>query len=65
MVLIEGKKVASGEQVGIYKITESGPVIHFGLQPGKAPNRFLEINKPANGVDGAEWMIGRKKLAGK
>lgn len=65
LVLFEGKKVVAAESVGIYKMTESGPVIHFGLEPGKAPNKFLELNKPAKGVDGTEWMIGRKKLGGK
>lgn len=64
IVLLKGKKVLAGTQVGIYKMTESGPVIHFGLEPGKVPDRFLEMNKPAKGVDGAEWMIGRKKLRG-
>jgi murein DD-endopeptidase MepM/ murein hydrolase activator NlpD len=65
IVLIEGKKVTAAEQVGIYKFTETGPVVHFGLKPGQAPNQFLEINKPAKGNDGTEWMIGRKKLTGK
>jgi len=65
VVLSEGKKVIAAEAVGIYKMTELGPVINFGLEPGKVPNQFLEINKPTKGVDGAEWMIGRKKLGSK
>ncbi len=65
VVLLEGKKVIAAAQIGIYKKTELGPVIHFGLEPGRALNQFLEINKPAKGVDGTEWMIGRKKLEGK
>jgi hypothetical protein len=64
MVLSEGKKVVAAAQVGIYKMTERGPVVHFGLESGKAPHQFLELNKPAKGVDGTQWLIGRKKLGG-
>jgi uncharacterized protein (TIGR03067 family) len=64
-VLIDGKEVAAAPSHGIYEATESGLRIQFGLDGKPAPKRFLELNKPAKGVDGREWIISRKKLKDK
>jgi len=33
--------------------------IHVALEGRPVPRRFLELNKPINGVDGREWLVGR------
>lgn len=50
---------------GIYSATGSALTIHVGLESGRAPKQFLELNKPVKDVDGREWLVGRKKLQGK
>jgi uncharacterized protein (TIGR03067 family) len=50
---------------GIYEVTGASLRLHVGLDGGPAPKQFLEINKPIKGVDGAEWLVGRKKFQGK
>lgn len=39
--------------------------IHVALEGRPAPKRFLELNKPVEGVDGREWLVSRCKLQGK
>ncbi len=39
--------------------------IHVALEGRPVPKRFLEFNKPAEGVDGREWLVSRCKLQGK
>jgi uncharacterized protein (TIGR03067 family) len=39
--------------------------IHVALEGRPVPKRFLELNKPAKGVDGREWLVSRCKLQGK
>jgi uncharacterized protein (TIGR03067 family) len=39
--------------------------IHVALEGRPVPKRFLELNKPAEGVDGREWLVTRCKLQGK
>ncbi len=39
--------------------------IHLALEGKPVPKRFLELNKPVEGVDGREWLVGRYKLQGK
>jgi uncharacterized protein (TIGR03067 family) len=36
--------------------------IHVALGGKLVPKRFLELNKPAKGVDGCEWLVSRCKL---
>jgi uncharacterized protein (TIGR03067 family) len=38
--------------------------IHIALEGRPVPKRFLELNKPAEGVDGREWLVSRCKLQG-
>jgi uncharacterized protein (TIGR03067 family) len=49
---------------GIYTATDSSLIVHFGLEGGPAPKRFLELNAPVKGIDGHEWLVHRKKLNG-
>ena len=39
--------------------------IHIALEGRPAPRRFLEFNKPVEGVDGREFLVSRCKLEGK
>jgi len=39
--------------------------IHIALEGRPVPKRFLELNKPVEGVDGCEWLVGRCKIQGK
>ena len=50
---------------GIYAATADAWTIHVALAGKPAPRRFLELNKPAEGVDGGEWLVGRCKIQGK
>ena len=50
---------------GIYEATADGWTIHVALAGKPVPKRFLELNKPVEGVDGCEWLVGRCKIQGK
>ena len=50
---------------GIYEATGDAWTIHIALAGKPAPKRFLEFNKPVEGVDGCEWLVGRCKIQGK
>ena len=64
-----GKKQVVRE--GIYSCSHEGEAaadiltIHVALEGRPVPKRFLEFNKPVEGVDGHEWLVGRCKLQGK
>lgn len=47
---------------GIYEATADVLTIHIALEGKPVPKRFLELNKPVEGVDGCEWLVGRCKL---
>jgi uncharacterized protein (TIGR03067 family) len=47
---------------GIYAVEGASLRLHVALDGGPAPKQFLELNKPVEGVDGREWLVGRKKL---
>ena len=50
---------------GIYAATADAWTIHVALAGKPVPRRFLELNKPVEGVDGSEWLVGRCKIQGK
>lgn len=50
---------------GIYQATADAWTIHVALAGKPVPKRFLELNKPVEGVDGREWLVGRCKIEGK
>jgi uncharacterized protein (TIGR03067 family) len=50
---------------GIYVVEGASLRLHVGLDGGPAPKQFLELNNPVKGLDGREWLVGRKKLQGK
>jgi RNA polymerase sigma factor (sigma-70 family) len=37
--------------------------IHIALDGRPAPRRFLELNKPIQGVDGREWLVSKAELS--
>lgn len=46
---------------GIYQLSPDGGslTIQTGIDGAMAPRRFLELNKPAEGVDGKKWYLSR------
>lgn len=58
-----GKELVLRE--GIYAVGADTWTVHVALQGKPAPRRFLEFNKPVQGVDGREWLVGRCKLQAK
>jgi hypothetical protein len=50
---------------GIYEAGADFLTIHVALEGKPVPKQFLELNKPVEGVDGREWLVGRCKLQGK
>jgi uncharacterized protein (TIGR03067 family) len=60
-----GKNKDDKPSHGIFRATGDSLTIHLGLDGGPAPKQFLEMNKPLKGVDGAEWLVHRRKLGEK
>jgi uncharacterized protein (TIGR03067 family) len=50
---------------GIYEAATDAWTVHVALAGKPVPKRFLELNKPVEGVDGCEWLVGRRKLQDK
>lgn len=50
---------------GIYDATADAWTVHLALDGKPVPKQFLELNKPAQGVDGREWLVGRCKTQAK
>jgi uncharacterized protein (TIGR03067 family) len=50
---------------GIYAIEGASLRLHVGLDGGRAPKQFLELNMPVKGVNGRQWLVARKKLQSK
>ena len=44
---------------GIYTATPDSWTVHIAVEGKPPPTRFLELNKPVEGVDGCEWLVGR------